>query len=289
MASLRALRTHMPELLPTYERLVELAGGSDSVARLLSLWCPTPYLTACSQAVWQGGPPILVRNYDYHPMLWDGVQLATSWTGRRVVGMSDSLWGLLDGINEDGLVVSLSFGGRTAVGEGFGMPLILRYVLETCRTVDEGVATLLRVPTHMSYNVTLLDRQGAFQTVYLAPDRPPFVAHRPFATNHQRHIEWELFAEATATVDRERYLIARLDDPGETADRFVSRFLEPPLYQSSFARGWGTLYTAVYEPHSGGTALHWAGLSLRQSIDAFQDTTVTLSFGVVPWGERSNA
>ncbi|MEO6444518.1 MAG: C45 family peptidase [Gemmatimonadaceae bacterium] len=146
MASLRALRTHMPELLPTYERLVELAGGSDSVARLLSLWCPTPYLTACSQAVWRGGPPILARNYDYHPMLWDAVQLVTSWTGRRVVGMSDSLWGLLDGINEDGLVVSLSFGGRKAVGEGFGMPLILRYVLETCRTVEEGVATLLRIP-----------------------------------------------------------------------------------------------------------------------------------------------
>ncbi|MEO6444517.1 MAG: hypothetical protein ABIZ91_07700 [Gemmatimonadaceae bacterium] len=75
----------------------------------------------------------------------------------------------------------------------------------------------------MSYNVTLLDKQGAFQTVYLAPDCSPFVAHCAYATNHQRHIEWEVFAEATATVDREQYLIARLDDPGETADRFVAR------------------------------------------------------------------
>ncbi|MEO6444516.1 MAG: hypothetical protein ABIZ91_07695 [Gemmatimonadaceae bacterium] len=45
----------------------------------------------------------------------------------------------------------------------------------------------------------------------------------------------------------------------------------------------------MYEPHSGGTALHWADRSLRQSIDAFQDTTLTLSFGAVPRGERSNA
>ncbi|MCC6772145.1 MAG: hypothetical protein IT360_13215 [Gemmatimonadaceae bacterium] len=286
LVSLRALRTHMPELVSTYERLVELAGGTDSVARLLAVRCPTPYLTACSQAVWRHGSPVLVRNYDYHPMLWDAVQLATSWTGRRVIGMSDSLWGLLDGMNGDGLAVSLAFGGRKVVGTGFGMPLILRYVLETCRTVDEGVAALLRIPSHMSYTVTLLDAQGAYQTVYVAPDRPPFVAHRAFATNHQRHIDWEALAEATASVDREQHLIARLDDATESASRFVQRFLEPPLYQSSFARGWGTLYTAVYEPASRRTALHWAGLSLQQSIDSFQEGAVTLSFGASPCGER---
>lgn len=272
----------MPELVPTYERLVELAGGTDSVARMLALWCPTPYLTACSQAVWRNGPPMLVRNYDYNPMLWDAVQLATSWTGRRVVGMTDSLWGLLDGVNDDGLAVSLAFGGRKAVGVGFGMPLILRYVLETCRTVDEGVAVLQRIPSHMSYNVTLLDAQGAYQTVYVAPDRPPYVAHRAFATNHQRHNDWKAFAEATASIDRELHLIARLDDSTESASRFVARFLEPPLYQASFAGGWGTLYTAVYEPHSRGMALHWPGLSLQQSIDAFQERAVTLSFGTSP-------
>ena len=99
---------------------------------------------------------------------WDAVQLATNWTGRRVIGMSDSLWGLLDGMNDDGLAVSLAFGGRKVVGVGFGMPLILRYVLETCCTVDEGVAALLRIPSHMSYNVTLVDAQGAYQTVYVA-------------------------------------------------------------------------------------------------------------------------
>jgi hypothetical protein len=121
--------------------------------------------------------------------------------------------------------------------------------------------------------------------VYVAPDRPPFVAHRAFATNHQRHIDWEAFAEATASVDREQHLIARLDDATESASRFVQRFLEPPLYQSSFARGWGTLYTAVYEPASRRTALHWAGLSLQQSIDSFQEGAVTLSFGASPGAE----
>ncbi len=278
----RALRRYMPELVPTYERLVDLAGGGDGVARLLALWCPTPYLTGCSQAVWRGDSPILVRNYDYHPALWDGVQLASRWTGRRVIGMLDSLWGVLDGINEDGLAVSLSFGGRQVVGEGFGMPLILRYILETCGNVDEGVAALLRIPSHMSYNVTLLDADGRHRTVFVAPDRPPAVTNRSLATNHQRVVEWEAFAHATASLDRERHLRARLADPTEGAERFVSRFLEPPLHQSAFAMGWGTLYTAVYEPRTRSMALHWAGFSLRQSIEQFQDAAVALSFGSRP-------
>src|SRR3990170_7035993 len=63
--SVRMLRAHMPELMPAYERVVELAGGGDLAARMLSLYRPPPYLAACSQAAWTGaGEPMLVRNYD---------------------------------------------------------------------------------------------------------------------------------------------------------------------------------------------------------------------------------
>ena len=50
--SRRALREHMPELVPVWEQLVELAGGGDVESRFLSLWCPPPYIAGCSQAVW---------------------------------------------------------------------------------------------------------------------------------------------------------------------------------------------------------------------------------------------
>jgi predicted choloylglycine hydrolase len=50
---------------------------------------------------------------------------------REVIAMGDGLWGVLDGINEDGLAVSLTFGGRRVLGDGFGIPLIMRYVMET--------------------------------------------------------------------------------------------------------------------------------------------------------------
>jgi hypothetical protein len=47
--SARMLRAHMPELVPAYERVVELAGGGDLAARMLSLYRPPPFLAACSQ------------------------------------------------------------------------------------------------------------------------------------------------------------------------------------------------------------------------------------------------
>ena len=51
------LREHMPELVPTWERLVELAGGGDVAARMLSMWRPPSYLSGCSQGVLVGGRP----------------------------------------------------------------------------------------------------------------------------------------------------------------------------------------------------------------------------------------
>ena len=274
----RALETHLPELIPTWERLVELAGGGDRAARLLSLWRPTPYLTGCSQAVWRRRRALLLRNYYCSPRLWDGVLLRSAWMGRPVLAMSDSLWGALDGVNADGLVVSLAFGGRKAVGEGFGMPLILRYVLETCRTTREATAVLTRVPSHMSYNVTVLDTRGHHVTVYVAPDRAAVVSPREYAVNHQRVVEWEAFVHATSSLDRERMLASRLHDPDEGEERFVARFLEPPLFSTRFDHGWATLYTAVYDPVERAASFRWPGARFDQSVDRVEEATVTLDY-----------
>ena len=73
--------------------------------------------------------PVLIRNYDYSPKLLEGTWFASRLNGKRVLGVVDCLWGVLDGINDEGLAVSLSFGGRTTSGKGFGIPLVLRYIL----------------------------------------------------------------------------------------------------------------------------------------------------------------
>lgn len=275
----RALREHMPRLLPTWEKLTDLAGGGDVAARFLSFYCPPPYLTGCSQAVWSSPPAALIRNYDYHPELCEGVILKSAWNGRRVIAMNDCLWGVLDGVNEEGLAVSLSFGGRTVVGEGFGVPIVLRYLLEFCSTTEEATAVLARIPVHMSYNVTVLDRSGSFATVYVRPDKPVSILPVAVTTNHQEEVEWHEHAKATGTVEREQFLCSRLDEATASAEQFIAAFLRRPVYSQAFERGYGTLYTAAYQPAAGSAEYLWPGYRWPQSFAAFEEGRRTVRLG----------
>src|SRR5579863_835913 len=198
------LNRWMPELGPTYERLVELVGGDEVAARFLSLYRPPGFIVGCSQAAFIGeGGPVLVRNYDYPASRAEGSVYLTAWTGMRVIGMSDCGWGLLDGVNEAGLAVSLTFGGRPAVGEGFGIPLVVRYLLEVSGTVDDAARRLARIPIHTAQNVTMLDSSGDLATVRVGPDREPEVLNTPIATNHQHADDWPQYAHAVDTFERE--------------------------------------------------------------------------------------
>jgi predicted choloylglycine hydrolase len=74
----------------------------------LALWNPPPFLTGCSQAAVVDGGPALIRNYDWDYRLFDGVAARTAYNGRRVLGMVDCLWGLLDGVNDSsGYIVGI--------------------------------------------------------------------------------------------------------------------------------------------------------------------------------------
>ena len=112
----------MPELVPAWERLTAMIPGDPEAGAALALWNPPPFLTGCSQAAVLAGGPALIRNYDWDYRLLDGVVARTEYTGRRVLGMLDCLWGLLDGINDAGLAVSLTFGGRPGGGCGLRHP-----------------------------------------------------------------------------------------------------------------------------------------------------------------------
>ncbi|MBN9264084.1 MAG: peptidase C45, partial [Hyphomicrobium sp.] len=136
-----ALREHMPELLPQYDLVCALVGDDDRAHQILSQYRPPPVIAGCSQAVWLGsGGPALVRNYDFAlDVVSDHFEM-TSWFGRKVIAKSQRPWGgCHDGMNEDGLVASITFGGSAAMGRGFAVILMLRYVLETCRRVDDAL------------------------------------------------------------------------------------------------------------------------------------------------------
>jgi predicted choloylglycine hydrolase len=269
--ALAKLRHYMPELVFTYERLCQLAAGEDVARRFLSLYRPPAYLTGCSQVAWTASGPMLARNYDYSPALCEGQLLLSAWHGRRVMAMTDCLWGVLDGINDSGLAVSLTFGGRPVVGDGFGVPLVLRYVLEFCDRTKDAITHLARIPIHMAYNVTVLDRSGDFATLMLAPDRPPAVTRLPIAANHQMQVEWADYARATATLERERFLFQQLGEPGMNEVDLLAAFLAPPLHTAALERNFATLYTAAYWPAEGAMSLLWPGERLNQSLERFAE------------------
>jgi predicted choloylglycine hydrolase len=265
--SLRALQEHMPELVPTYECVCDLAGGGDLEARFLAMWAPPSYLAGCSQAVWRGGEPVLARNYDYAPERLEGSILHTSWV-RPVIGSGDCAWGLLDGINDAGLAVSLAFGGRKVVGSGFGVPLVVRYLLETCETTEQARATLRRLPYHLAHTLTIVDRAADVCTAYLAPDRDVVLSDALVATNHQERVEWREHARATKSVERERTLEALLD-AHTTSERFIEAFLRPPLYSVDDDRRLDTLYTVAYHVSEGRAEFRWPGIRWDLGFGAF--------------------
>lgn len=257
LACERAVRRHLPEWEPLWKEISALLGGGDLETRFLSQFRPPPYTFGCSQAVWTRDRMRLVRNYDYHPRLCERLILRTRWNGRGVIASSDCLVGALDGMNEDGLAVSLAFGGRRLLGEGFAAPLVLRVLLQACSTVKEAGARLKEIPVHMAYNILIADRAGDYATAYMQPGSPPRLVRTAASTNHQDRIFWARHARATATLGREARLNRLLDDPQQTVDSFHRAFLEPPLYNTEYVKGFGTLYTAGYDLQDRTATFSW--------------------------------
>jgi predicted choloylglycine hydrolase len=280
----RMLVSHMPELVPVWERLVELAGGDDVTARLLTLWNPPRFLPGCSQATLGAAvaangasrAPLLIRNYDYGLDLFERVVYSSAFTGRRVLGMGDCLWGLLDGMNDAGLAVSLAFGGRPGSGPGFGIPLVVRYLLEVATSIDDVRSVLRGLPVNMSYNLTFVDGSGESLTAFVVPDSAPEFTSARVATNHRGTVpEYPERATSLRSVERQRLLLALLDsDPDVTG--LASAFLRAPLRSTEYGRAFGTLYTAVYRPNDGVVDYLWPQDSWRRRFDSVDATKTVM-------------
>ncbi|GJM18048.1 MAG: peptidase C45 [Phycisphaeraceae bacterium] len=269
------IRAHMPELFPVYERLLEAFGGGDAIATFLSLYNPPRVVRGCSQIVLDDDGPVLLRSYDHHPALLDDLVLRSAWLGRPTLAMADCLWGALDGINDHGLAIALAFGGRDALGPGFAAPLVTRYILETCATVDDAKDALARVPVYMPYTFVIADASGAFVTAYTGPDVPTRFVTRRASSNHQSTVDWPAYCQHTQSVERLAELESLTAGPASAADA-LGAFLRPPLWQHNYAHASGTLYVAEYRPAARTMTLHWPGQQEQFTLDAFEPRAFTV-------------
>ena len=270
------LARYMPEMVAIYDHLCRLAGDDEVAHRLLSGLNPPPVIAGCSQTAWLcAGGPALLRNYDFAIDATTGIIEMTRWFGRRVIAMREAFWGCLDGMNEDGLAVSLTFGGSRAHGPGIAMPMVLRYVLETCRTTREAVARLLAIPVPMAQNVTVVDRAGEVATVFTGPDRAPVATPRILCTNHQESIAWPEMAAASRTLEREARVGQLVETPGMTLAHLAHSFLTPPLHALIAEQRFATVYSALYRAGEGAVDYFWPGRHWPQSFAGFSEGSYT--------------
>lgn len=276
--SSQAIRRFMPEMESLLERLADNHDDSELLHEFLCFWCPPKYLVGCTQmaSIDEDGP-FLIRNYDLDPALNEAILLRSHWRAKPVLGMVEALSGMSDGINADGLAVSLSFGGRVTSGTGFGIPLIIRYLLEMCNDVKQAVEALRFIPSHMSYNVTMVDASADIATVMVSPDRPAIVMSRPWATNHQIGIEWPWHARFSGTMERAEWL-SNVSQPA-SAKNCKTMFHHEPVYANDYASGYGTVFTSLYRPTARTAQISWPnGVSVTRSLQDQHSAEVSVIY-----------
>jgi len=276
------LRRHMPELLGPYERVCALVGEDDLAPQILSQFRPPPLPHGCTQAVWLGADgPALVRNYDYPLEVVSDHFESTRWFGREVISKGQRPWGgCLDGMNADGLVASMTFGGSPAQGPGFAIILVVRYVLETCSQVSEAVAALCRIPVALSQNVTVLDKTGAYATVFLSPERAPLVSRTPVCANHQdASVSIGLSRNLASSMARQQAALRALEGSGATLAKLAETFLTAPIYSRNASSP--TVYGAVYRPAALTVDYVWPGKVMTQGIGSFRPGQYVHDYGAL--------
>jgi predicted choloylglycine hydrolase len=144
-------------------------------------------------------------------------------------------------------------------------------VLETCATVEQAVGALRRIPVAQSYNVALVDTRGSHATVFVAPEQTAVVSGLDATTNHRLgQVEYPAAAARFNSVGR-LVRLNQLRAEGASGEQLVAAMQQPPLRNDRFEFGFGTLYTAQYDPAAGTATWHWPGTSWTRGFDDTDD------------------
>ncbi len=76
-----------------------------------------------------------------------------------------------DGMNEHGLAIGLTFVYPHIRKPGFNAGMLLRYVLEKCKTVEESIAALKVLPIASAQTLTIADKEGTIAVVECNSER----------------------------------------------------------------------------------------------------------------------
>jgi len=127
-------------------------------------------------------------------------------------------------------------------------------------------------------NVTVLDKTGAYATVYLNPDRAPEVSQSRVCANHQEwHRSAALSVGVARSIERQQVATRALENSGATLPELLEAFLTEPIYSRRAASP--TVYSAVYRPAALSVDYVWPGNIMTQRIGSFRTGKYVHEYG----------
>lgn len=220
------------------------------------------------------GRPLVGRSYEFGVETED-LRLCTLKANNKFAFIGSSLifFGFTEGMNEHGLVATMSAGGmptgleagmRAPVQDGFQFWLVIRAVLERCKTVDEAIQFIKEIPTCGNPNLIVADKYGEAALVEI------FGPHKAVkkidsrtadqmvcSTNHFTLSEMIQFRDPVWVNSQTRYeaIQSRL-----TGEQKVSRQTIRELLSDEYPKGlachfyeewFGTLRSMIFDPQAG--------------------------------------
>lgn len=115
----------------------------------------------------ENGHTLMARNYDFNDDMEEMCFAYTAIEGTyRYIGSTLDLFGRCDGMNEHGLAVCIASnglpvgnfeGGQKPGVTGFSFWVVVRSVLEQCKTVEEAIMWTMEAPIGFNINLMLAD------------------------------------------------------------------------------------------------------------------------------------
>lgn len=157
---------------------------------LFTMYCFVPQNRCSSFAFCSNGKTILAKNSDFLTFvkkLCDSPYYSIE-RAYRFVGNTTAWTEIEDGMNEHGLAVALTFVYPTKIMAGLNGGMLVRYILEKCKTTQQAINILQKFPIASAQTITLADKTGDIALVechcqgvnIIKPQQKNIV----FATNH---------------------------------------------------------------------------------------------------------
>lgn len=181
---------YYPEIIQEVKGLADGNGADfDFLCALIFTMYAYDCGTRCSCFAYRDGDKtVFGRNSDF-PVSLEKLYMNVLYQLEGVYSFTGNTTAFIemeDGVNEYGFAVGLTFIPVKKIKPGFNAGILTRYLLEKCKTVNEAVAEIQKLPIASGGTLTMADSTGAIMVAELSADDINIICPQKnyvFATN----------------------------------------------------------------------------------------------------------